>query len=429
MRIVLMGKETITMNKIDNSFNESVSTFVTESGLYTYIIHHPGFKRSAAVYGTPFGALNIQQRKDGEIIEHKKGVQHFLEHKLFEDEAGDILSQFAAMGASGNAFTSYEQTFYYFGHNGAIEAPLSLLLDFVSSFTVTADSVEKEKGIIVEEMKMYEQRPITRLINETYRNALHQFPFIYDIVGTEESINATTLEDLRKAYDLNYNDSRMVLAIVTPEDPEVVKEIVERKTKNHIKVESQVEDVYPDEPLEVKHTRREIFENVETPKMSLSFKLPYTGTSLQKEEFLFDMLLEMNFSELNPHYQTWLDEGAISHSFAYGTEVQNTFVLITFFNEGTEYARFEEIIIDQMVHLIADQEQFDQLKKRYYGEMVMSLSNADDLAVNVAREHFQEMHYFGFLSMVQALTFEDILEIKAKVKTDNSSFLLMSQNQ
>ena len=205
------------MKVMTNQFNEDIQTFTTQSGLEVIILHRPGFKQSTALYGTPFGSLNLEQKLNGEHIEHKKGLAHFLEHKLFEVEDGtDVLSTFANMGASANAFTSYDETMYYFNHNGPIQEPLELLLDFVSEFKISQESVDKEKGIITEELIMYEQMPDMMLLTETFRNVFHDYPIIHDIAGTRESVAATTLEDLELAYKMNYSDERMVLVVVSP---------------------------------------------------------------------------------------------------------------------------------------------------------------------------------------------------------------------
>ncbi|WP_240915937.1 EF-P 5-aminopentanol modification-associated protein YfmH [Erysipelothrix sp. HDW6C] len=415
------------MKKIDNAFKEAVYTFNTKSNLTVYIVHRPGFKRSSAVYGTPFGALNLKQNVNGDLIEHKSGVAHFLEHKLFEDPTRDVLSQFSDMGANGNAFTSYDQTMYYFGHNGPIAEPLKLLINFVSRFAVTAESVEKEKGIIVEEVKMYEQMPHMRLLNETYRSVFHAYPYIYDIAGTEESVNATTLEDLKRAYELNYSDHRMVLVVVSPEDPQSIHDLIVAETEGHTNSTDVVEDVFDPEEMSVVDRYREISDNVETPKMSLSYKLPYWGDNKQKDDFLISMLLEMNFSELNEDFQSWLDTDLVSNGFSFGTEVRDEFVLITFINEGEQTERFHLVIDEVMNSLQVDEMKFQQLANRYYGEMIMSLAKTDELAITIARAHFDGMNYFEYLEMIQNLKFDDIKMVMNKINTDNSSFLVMKK--
>lgn len=398
------------MNKVENNFGQNLYTFTTPSGLKVLGVHKPGFKKSLAIYGTPFGALNLKQSMNGEIIEHKSGLAHFLEHKLFEDESSDVLTQFSDLGANGNAFTSYDQTMYYFSHNGDIEKPLLLLLDFVSKFGVSEESVEKEKGIIIEEIKMYEQMPHMKLLNETYRNLFHTYPFIYDIAGTPESVSATTREDLQKAYEMNYVDSRMILVIVSPEDPETVESLVLKGTSNHHYVESKVEDIFDDEPASVVHEYRVIEENIEASKMSVSYKIPYHGKHKQKDEFLLSLLIELNFTELNPQYQSWLDANIISNTFDYGVDFRDAFAMITFFNEGDNIEGFKKLIEETMENLNTDPHKFKLLSRRNYGEMIGSLENPEELGTVMARSSLDGMDYFDYLEMVKGLKYEDLLE-------------------
>lgn len=416
------------MIKVKNDFNEEVYTFTTPSGLAVTIVHRPGFKRSSAVYGTPFGALNLKQSLDGVLINHKSGVAHFLEHKLFEDESKDILSQFAELGASGNAFTSYEQTMYYFGHNGDLEAPLRLLIQFVSKFSVTKESVEKEKGIIIEEIKMYEQMPDMRLLNETYINLFHHYPFIYDIAGTEASVTETTLADLRRAYEMNYADHRMSLTIVTPKDPNEVERIVLEETLNHRKQVETVKDIFDEEPMHVAIKEREILGDVEEPKMTYSFKFPYTNNDKLKDEFLIRMLLEMNFSEMLPEYQDWLDSGIVSDSYGYDIDIRESFGVVYFVNEGSKDEAFKTLINSKMRHLQYDESSFNQLTKRYYGEMIMSLSKTDELAITLGRAHFDGVSYFEYLEMIRDLPFEALEKVAAMIENSDDSFLIMKKD-
>ena len=131
------------MKELINSFDENIYHFVTDSGLNTYYLHRPGFKKSTAVMAVPFGSLHLSQKYDGQLVRHPEGSAHFLEHKLFEDEKEDILSTFSKMGASANAFTSHDETMYYFTHNSDLMEPLNVLLDFTRRFDIQEASVEK----------------------------------------------------------------------------------------------------------------------------------------------------------------------------------------------------------------------------------------------------------------------------------------------
>ena len=415
------------MEKIKNSFNQNVYTFKTKSGLKVIGVHKPGFKKSAAYYATPFGALNLKQKVNGEVITHKSGVAHFLEHKLFEDEKKDVLAQFSDLGASGNAFTSYDQTVYYFAHNGDIKAPLKLLLSFVSKFEVSAQSVEKEKGIIVEEIKMYEQMPHMKLLNETYRNLFHTYPFIYDIAGTESSVNATTVDDLHQAFKLNYNDSRMVLVVVSAELPDVIEALVHEAVRDHDAQNVVVEDVFDDEPDDVVFASRILEENLEASKMSFSYKIPYHGNQKQKDEFLVSMLLEMNFTELNPEYQAWLDDGIILSTFEYGVDFRDTFAMISFYNEGDNTEGFAALIASKMDDLNVSSHLFDLLSRRYYGEMIASLDSVEGLTNMISRCYLAGFDYFEYLEMIKTITYDDLLLSIKVLKGKQSSLLYLKR--
>lgn len=415
------------MKNIKNEFKESLYSFTTESGLKTYYLHRPGFKKSTAVMGVPFGSLHLKQNHKGEVINHPQGAAHFLEHKLFEDDLEDVLSTFTKMGASGNAFTSHDETMYYFNHNDNLLEPLNVLLNFVRRFDIEESSVEKEKPIIVEEIKMYEQMPDMKLVMETYKNIYHNFPLIYDIAGTEASVNATRLEDLKLAYALNYHDQRLVLVIVGPNDPKEIKEFVEHHPMHSQSKLEKVEDVFDQEPLDVVHKDRIIQADIEEDKMSYSFKFAYEGQDKYLDRFVLRRILEMNFSQMNPEYQEWLDQDIISDFFSYDVELRDGFGVFYFFNQGDKAKHFKEMIKNQLNHLIFNQEDFNQIMKRSYGETILSLSQFDNVAFSIARAHFDKKEYFDQLSSIKNLEYNDILAYKHYFEDLKDSFLLMKK--
>lgn len=416
------------MKQMNNDFKEDIYTYKTSSGLDVIMVHRPGFKQSTAIYGTPFGSLNLEQKLNGEHILHKQGLAHFLEHKLFEVEDGmDVLSEFAKMGANGNAFTSYDETMYYFTHNGDIQAPLELLLDFVSSFSISEASVEKEKGIITEELIMYEQMPDMQLLNETFRNVFHDFPIIYDIAGTRESVGATTLEDLELAYKMNYSDHRMVLVIVSPKAPKALKAIIDEKVKTHPQSLDYVEDFFPLEPHEVVHSHRKIKANVTQDKMSYAFKFPYDGTDRIIDEFKIKMILDMNFGDMDDHFQRYIDEKILGPSFSYDVDIQNDIAVIYFFNDGDRFDDFISLIDEKMNNLTIEASLFEQLSRKLYGEMIFSLSNTSRIGITIARYHLDKENYYDFMSAVRNLEFESLYEVAQLLKDFSKTSLLLSQ--
>lgn len=402
------------MKTINNSFNESAYKFTHKDGLEVIIIHKEGFKRSVAAIGTPFGSINLHQKYNGEVIEHKKGIAHFLEHKLFDDEGEDILAKFSKYGASANAFTSFDQTVYYFSTNLDLYEPLKLLLTFTNRFDITEKSVEKEKGIIVEELKMYDKMPDMSLLMNTYQNVYHHFPMKFDIGGTEDSVNSTTLEDLKMAYKLNYHPKKMALVIITGENPENIEDVV-----NSISITQdvlEVKDIFEKEPLDVVHEFHEIDFPVKSNKMSLSFKFKYDVKDTLKDEFIMRLILALNFTEFNDDYQNWLDEEIINDYFSYDVDLRDGFGVVYFFNEGNDAETFKNVISDTMSLLNLDRTCYNQIKKRYFGQTILSLSQYDRYAINVLTSHFKGKSYYDYLSEIRDVTFENVSEVKDTMK-------------
>lgn len=417
------------MKKISNNYNEDYYHFVTDSGLNVYYLHRPGFKKSTAVLASPFGALHLEQEIDGQVIKHPQGLAHFLEHKLFEDDEEDVFHAFTEVGASANAFTSYDQTMYYFNQNNDLLDALDILLRFVRRFDIDEKSVEKEKPIIVEEIKMYEQMPDMKLLAETYQAVFHEFPFIYDIAGTSESVNNTSLKDLQTAYSLNYHDQRLVLVVIGNEEPSTLKDFINQHPQNSNNDLPEVKNKIESEPLTVNKTYHEVYESIETEKMSYSFKFEYKGKDRLLDRFAIRRILDMNFSEMNEEYQEWLDNDIISDFFSYDVDLRDGFGVVYFFNQSSKYQEFQDLIDYKMKHLILDENKFNQLLRRNYGEIILSLSQFDNLAFSIARSHFEGHDYFGYIESLKALEFNHLDKYLEMIKSNEKSFVLMKRKK
>lgn len=412
------------MKLINNQFNEEAYTFKTKEGLTVMLVHKPGFDRSLVAYGTNFGSLNLKQEVEGRVYNHKQGLAHFLEHKLFEDEEGDILSQFAKLGANANAFTSFENTVYYFSTTMDIKEPLNLLLKFVNRLKINESSVEKEKGIIIEELKMYDNNPDFNLLYSTYRNVYNTYPLKYDIAGTEESVKNTTLEDLQTAYALNYQPSNMCLVVISKEDPTIVKSWIEA---NDITQSShEIVNIFAEEALNVVHDSLEYNFPVVIPKYSVAYKFEYRNNNALLDSFMTRIILELNFSEFDDEFQTYLDEDIISEDFSYHVDLREGFGVIFFFNDGYKSDAFAALIDNKMAHLQVNEADFKQLKNRHYGQIILSLAQYDGYAINLMSAHFKKENYYDYLDEVRNLKYEDICAYMKILRNFNKTFTKMN---
>jgi predicted Zn-dependent peptidase len=413
------------MNKITNQrFNETLCEQTIGSGLRVVVIHKPGYIGSSALIATPFGGMHTKLKdNEGNIVDILPGSAHFLEHKLFESEEGDIMTAFTEVGASVNAFTSYEETVYYFSTSNDIEKPLNMLLDFVSDLKISEESVEKEKGIIIQELRMYAQMPDSRLVNETYRSLFVEHPFSNDIGGSEESVTSITKEHLELCYRLNYHPQRMLLVVATGEQPERIFELVDKnhaaKTFDHAPL---VESVKINEPNQVYRAKFDFILDVQSLKSTVTFKLNHNYLSERERknaEWSLRLLMEATFSTLNPAYQRWMDDGIISDFFGFEVDLGEGYGLLMFYNETDDSDKFEKFLDVEISACAISAETLEQLKRRYLGQAFRSLNDLEDMAISFIRATFAKADFFESLTWVEDITLSDIENVRNLIDLNN----------
>ena len=198
------------------------------NGLQVIVCPKPGFRRKVAYFMTSYGSIHTKFTLDGVEYETPEGVAHYLEHKMFDMPDRDVSAEFAALGANTNAFTSYDSTAYYFSCTEHFDRCLELLLTFVSTPYFTEESVEKERGIIAQEILMYNDAPDSRVFEDMMGLLYEHHPARHPIAGTVESIGKITPATLELCHRAFYNPANMVLCVVGDVDPEAVAETAER---------------------------------------------------------------------------------------------------------------------------------------------------------------------------------------------------------
>ena len=208
--------------------NEQYSLIKTDCGLTVACYPMPKHNGIHAVFATKFGSINRRFSVDGEDMEIPAGVAHFLEHKMFENEDGDAFEKFAKTGANANAFTSFDKTCYIFSATNNIEESLDILLSFVTQPYFTKETVEKEQGIIGQEIKMYDDSASWRVLFGVLEGLYHNHTVKDDIAGTVESIAQITPEMLYKCAEAFYSPSEMVLSVAGNITEQQLMDAVER---------------------------------------------------------------------------------------------------------------------------------------------------------------------------------------------------------
>lgn len=410
---------------VNKQFDETYYEETLENGLRVIIWKKEGYASCSAVFAAHFGALDpCQLDEENREIQHPVGTAHFLEHKCFELNGQDVIELFSEMGANVNAFTSYNETVYYFSYAGEeIKKPLMLLLDFVQNFDVSEQSVEKEKGIITQEYLMYQQLPDNRMINEILRSMYRHHPLKYDIVGDEKSISSVTREALMQAYRLNYQPSNMLLVVVSGKDENEMMEWIKENQKNkHFDCDHTVKRKPIEESEEVACPDKVIEMDVSCNKVGIAYKLPCTFNTVEermKKEWSIRFMLESLFSSLNPKYQDWIDQKLINDTFSFDVDFSSDYAFILFFNEDIRKETFIEFIENQFSHASISYEVTQQLKRRYFGQALRIFNSTEDIAVNAVRNTFDGTSIFETLEILSQITSLDCEKEFAEISFKN----------
>ncbi|MEG0841200.1 MAG: pitrilysin family protein [Erysipelotrichaceae bacterium] len=420
----------------NEKYKESYVEETLDNGLHVVLWNKPDYEKACFMMATPLGAMDLEQvDQTGKITAYPAGIAHFLEHKMFEEEEQDVMDLFSEMGANVNAFTSYNETAYYFSTSENPIKPLHLLLDFVQRLYISEASVEKEKGIIIQELAMYQQMSDQRLLMETFSSLFSKHPLKYDVGGDEASVNQITKEQLETCYHLNYHPSTMVLVGVSSMDPNILlKEIKANQAKKHFNAIHSVERVKVAEPVEVARSNFSFHMDVSIPKLSIAFKEkgiqdPYERL---KKEWCYRILFDMAFTSINDEYQTWMDQGIINDYFNYEVDYGSDYGLIMIVNETNKKDEFIEVILKTLKDLKTkeiDQKVFEQLKRRYFGQNIRSLNSFDDILVTYMRNYFDQIDFFKGIDLVYDIKLEDIKEAFKSFDIDTYAIVELLPNQ
>ena len=232
-----------------------------ENGLDVYILPKKGFSKTFVTFTTKYGSIDRTFVPIGEEepITVPDGIAHFLEHKMFEKEEGDVFQKFSEVGAQANAFTSFTRTAYLFSSTNHLYKSTETLLDFVQQPYFTEETVNKEKGIIGQEITMYDDQPDWRLYFGAIENMYHNHPVKIDIAGTIESIDKITAEHLYTCYNTFYHPSNMLLFVIGAVDPTEMMAFIEgNQKKKEFPEPTSLSRIFDEEPVEVAIKEREL---------------------------------------------------------------------------------------------------------------------------------------------------------------------------
>lgn len=384
-------------------------------GLEVVVLPKEGFSKTYATFSTKYGSIDNHFSVGGEEpVKVPDGIAHFLEHKMFEEPEGDIFAKFASQGASANAYTSFDRTVYLFSATEGIEANLETLLDFVQHPYFTDENVEKEKGIIEQEINMYRDNADWRVYFGLIDALYNVHPIHIDIAGTADSIRQIDKETLYRCYHTFYHPSNMFLFVVGGVRPDEVMELVRgNQERKSFQPQGEINRFFDNEPATVKQPRKTASLPVSMPKCMIGFKEDAPDSdpeSLLRNELTTKLMLDSLLGSSSSTYHALYDDNLISDSFGHeynssedyafsvvGGETRDPGELVGRLREAIEAARETGL----------SAEEFERTKRKKIGGYLRMLNSPEAIAGEFTRYRFRGADLFKLLPVYESITLDE----------------------
>ena len=385
-----------------------------ENGLTVSLLPKNDFNEVYGVVTVYVGSVDTEfTARDRKKKTYPKGIAHFLEHKLFEREnSEDIMAAFTKLGADSNAFTSFTNTSYLFSTSDNVAECLDLLDELVTSFSITEESVEREKDIIQQEREMYQDDPDSCLFFKTLANLYPETPLASDIVGTEDSIEDISLEDLRDNFDEFYTPVNSQIFLVGNFDLELIQNYFLQKDVGGCIVQN------PKEPIALHPVKKveSIRMDVASPKLAIGVR---TNSDMGHQDcyrysVLLRALFTMMFGWTSKRFQSLYETGKLDSSLSLEVEINRRFNFLMLTMDTKEPVaishQFRKAIQNFATDSDVSEEHLDLIKSEIYGEFIHSMNSLEFIATQY-QSHSDETTLFDLPKIIQEMTLDDVLEV------------------
>ncbi|MBY7143605.1 insulinase family protein [Virgibacillus sp. NKC19-3] len=414
-----------------SDISETLYAAKLENGLSVYLLPKHEMAKTYGVFSTNYGSIDQTFTPIGESgkITVPEGVAHFLEHKLFEKEDRDVFADFGKQAASPNAYTSFTKTAYLFAATNHIEKNVETLIDFVQDPYFSEESVEKEKGIIAQEIKMYDDQPDSQSFMGTMKALFQNHPVNIDIAGTVDSINTITKDDLYTCYNTFYHPENMTLFIAGNFDADSMMNLIQSNQQaKEFKKMDHIEREFPDEPTEVAMKENKLVMPVSIPKCTIGIKELSTalkGEAFLKKDLLQGMIMDHYFSKGGTFYQMLYNEALIDGSFFFETNLEKNFgysLIGSNTDRPDEFAgKVKELLLSTNTASIT-MEELERMKKKQIGQLLRAMNSLEFIANQYIHYHTLDIDLFEVIPTLQSITLQEVNDfVQDWIKEDRIS--------
>jgi len=383
------------------------------SGLKIFVIPKKGYSKKYATFATHYGSINneFSVNEGGGVIRVPDGIAHFLEHKLFEQEDGSVMDKFSKLGSNPNAYTSFAQTVYLFSCTDRFKDNFELLLSFVQNPHITEESVEKEKQIIGQEIRMYNDNAGWRVFFNLLDAFYEKNPVKIDIAGSIESISKIDKDVLYTCYNTFYHPSNMMVLVVGDVEPEEVFAQVEEKIAAKDK-KPEIKRIFPEEPAKIKKEYVEQKLAVSMPLFQMGFKdinFNSKGIECLKREIAVKILLDMVMGRSSELYDRLYNDGLINNTFDFDYSIEESYAYSAFGGESKDPFKVRERVVEEIGNLGSkglDQKSYDRIKRAMNGRFVRQLNSIERISHMFISVYFKDVNMFDYFNVYDNMSFD-----------------------
>ena len=400
--------------KLYERIGEEVLRATLPNGLPVYIVPKKGFSRKYALFATHYGGMDMRFEKDGQWLDTPAGIAHYLEHKMFDTEEGNALQELAKNGAEPNAFTSNAITCYYFDATEKFYESLEILLSFVSVPYFTDESVQKEQGIIAQEIGMIEDNPEWQVYKQLMQALYHTSPARTPVAGSVESISHITAQTLYDCHKAFYTPANMCLVVVGDVKPERIiasaNQILPAKSGPLIRRDYGAEE----ELTAAEHFVSAAME-VSMPTFLVGFKCPPQHGGEQQHRFtaIGELACDVLMGESSPLYARLYAEGLINGSFGAAFDLLPGASYVYAGGDSKDPQAVAEAILAEAQRLVSqgvDGDYYRRVVNANFGAALKALNSFESIAVSMAEGCFQGYDPYRFPEVYDSITVEDVLD-------------------
>ena len=399
--------------KLYPRIGEEVIWVTLDNGRPVCIVPKKGFSRKYALFATRYGGMDMRFRLNGQWLDTPAGIAHYLEHKMFDTEDGNALQELAMNGAEPNAFTSNAITCYYFDSTEKFYENLEILLSFVSVPYFTDESVEKEQGIIGQEIGMIEDNPEWQVYKQLMQSLYHTSPARTPVAGSVESIREITAQTLYDCHRAFYTPANMCLVVVGDVEPQQVLDIARRVLPKD-SGELIERDYGAEEPTEAAQAYAEERMEVSMPSFLVGFKCPpqHGGEEQHRFAAIGELACDVLMGESSPLYARLYSQGLINGSFGAAFDILPGAAYAYAGGDSKDPKAVAEAILAEAQRLVregVDEDYYKRIVNANFGAALRELNSFESIAVSMAEGRFQGYDPYRFPEIYDSITAADVL--------------------